>query len=255
MARTISRPVCRPVNARSVAALTDAGTGRTYLDAMEIKRPLITALALAALAATPTFAASSGPLKNVPRSAMQVSEGALGTYGHQGQVRTRDAAMRAVVRDHGRHADRARLSFQLLGPSTTTSALGSGLVRQQIGLKLMASDPCNLVYVMWHNVPTQEIEIQVKSNPGQTTSAQCGNAGYHTIAAVPLTSPVSLTRSHALEARVLPAADGGADLTVFADKVVVWQGELPAALVANLSGPAGVRSDNGDYAFRLSTGH
>jgi hypothetical protein len=221
---------------------------------MPIKRPLITALALAALAATPTFGAPSAPLKNVPRSAMQVTEGALAAYGHQGQVRTRDAAMRAVVRDHGRHANRARLSFQLLGTSATTTTLGSGIVRQQIGLKLMASNPCNLVYVMWHNVPTQEIEIQVKSNPGQTTSSQCGNAGYHTIAEVPLTAPVSPTRAHALEARVRPIAGGAVDLTVFADKGVVWDGQLPAALVANLSGPAGVRSDNGDYVFRLSTG-
>jgi len=221
---------------------------------MPIKRSLITALALAALAATPTFGASSAHLTNVPRSAMQVTEGALATYGHQGQVRTRDAAMRAVVRDHGHHADRARLSFQLLGPSTTTSALGSGIVRQQIGLKMLAADPCNLVYVMWHSAPTQAIEIQVKSNPGETTSAQCGNGGYNTIAQIPLTMPISPLKSHALEARVRPAGNGAAYLAVFADRVMVWEGALPAQLVANLSGPAGVRSDNGDYVFRLSTG-
>jgi hypothetical protein len=121
---------------------------------MSIKRPLITALALAAVAATPTLGASSAPLHNVPRSALQVTEGALAGYGHQGQVRTSDPAMRAVVRDHGVHANRARLSFRLLGTSTTTSTLGSGIVRQQIGLKMLAANPCNLVYVMWHSVPT-----------------------------------------------------------------------------------------------------
>ncbi len=220
---------------------------------MTIKRPLITALALAALAATPTLAAPSAPLKNVPRSALQVTEGALATYGHQGQVRTRDAAMRAVVRDHGHHAARARLSFQLMGTSTSTAALGSGIVRQQIGLKLLAADPCNLVYVMWHSVPTNAIEIQVKSNPGETTSSQCGNAGYNTIAVVPLTTQSSSGRAHALEARVRPAGNGAAYLTVFADKAIVWEGALPASLVGSLNGPAGVRSDNGDYVFRLST--
>ena len=221
---------------------------------MPIKRPLVTVLAMAAVAATPTLGAPAAPLKNIPRSALQVTEGALAAY-HDGQVRTRDAAMRAVVRDHGRHAARARLSFQLRGASTTTAPLGSGIVRQQIGLKLLAADPCNLVYVMWRSAPDRVIEIQVKSNPGQTTSAQCGNRGYNTIAVVPLaTPPASDARPHALEARVRPTADGADALTVFADKTVVWQGTLPTALVAGLDGPAGVRSDNGDYVFRLSTG-
>lgn len=222
---------------------------------MPIKRPLVTVLAMAAVAATPTLGAPAAPLKDIPRSALQVTEGALAAYGQHGQVRTQDPAMRAVVRDHGRHARRARLSFRLRGESTTTAPLGSGIVRRQIGLKLLAADPCNLLYVMWHSVPDHEIEIQVKSNPGQTTSAQCGNRGYMTIASVPLAgAAASDTSAHALEARVRPVADGTDRLTVFADKTIVWQGALPAALVAGLDGPAGVRSDNGDYVFRLSTG-
>jgi hypothetical protein len=63
-----------------------------------------------------------------------------------------------------------------------------------------------------------------------------------------------MDRAHALEARVTPSADGAPYLRVFADKALVWEGALPASLTTDLNGPAGVRSDNGDYVFRLSTG-
>jgi hypothetical protein len=218
------------------------------------RRALLSLAAVAALAATPSLAAQTTPLKTVPRSALAVSEGSIVPLGSGGAVRTADPAMRLVVRDHGHHATRARLSFQLRGASTTTTALGSGLVRQQIGLKLLAADPCNLVYVMWRDSPDRSLEISVKRNPGETTSAQCGNAGYQDVAVVPLTTPPSADLSaHVLEARVRPSSTGAA-LTVFADGTPVWQGTLPAALTAGLNGPAGVRSDDGNYVFRLSTG-
>jgi hypothetical protein len=217
------------------------------------KRLALTA-AIAALAATPTLAAPTAPLKTVPRSALLVTEGSLTAQGTHGALRTHDAAMRAVVRDRGHHATRARLSFQLRGPSTTTQALGSGIVRRQVGLKLLAGDPCNLVYVMWRAAPDRSIEVLVKRNPGQTTSAQCGNAGYHEVALVPLTAAPSTDRDpHVLQARVRAVASGAVALTVFADGNVVYQDTLPASLAAGLTGPAGVRSDNGDYVVRLSS--
>jgi hypothetical protein len=218
------------------------------------RRALVVAAAVAALAATPSLAAPTAPLKTVPLSSLQVTEGTLSPFGTDGSLRTTDPAMRAVVRDHGHHATRARLSFQLRGPSTTTTALGSGLIRQQIGLKLLAANPCNLVYVMWRDSPDRAIEVSVKSNPGQTTSAQCGNAGYSDVAVIPLTSAAATDRSpHVIEARVRSSLSG-AKLTVLADKAVVYQGTLPAATTAGLNGPAGVRSDDGDYTLRLSTG-
>jgi hypothetical protein len=219
---------------------------------MPIKRPIIAAFTLVALAATPTLGARSAPLKNVPRSGLQVTEGTLAAYGHKGQIRTRDAAMRAVVRGHD--ADRARVSFNLLGPSKRTSARDAGIVHRRIGLRLLAANPCNLVNVTWQSAPTQAIEVQVKTNPAQTTSAQCANSGYDTIAVVPLTLPVSATRTHTLEATVRPVGSGAVYLRVLADRGIVWEGALPAVLVAEVRGSVGVRSDMGDYAFRLSTG-
>jgi hypothetical protein len=219
------------------------------------RRALVGVAAVAALAATPSLAAPTAPLKTVPLSALSVTEGTVTPYLASSSVQTADPAMRAVVRDHGHHATRARLSFKLRGPSTTTTALGSGLIRQQIGLKLLAANPCNLVYVMWRDSPDRSIEVQVKSNPAETTSAQCGNDGYHDVAVEPLTSaPATDFSPHVLEARVRPVAGNADVLTVFADGTVAWQGTLPAALVAGLNGPAGVRSDDGSYVFRLSTG-
>src|SRR4051794_10068286 len=142
----------------------------------------------AALAAGPAAAGGAPAFKDVKRPSLEVTEGAISPAG-KATLRTRSAAMRAVVRDNGRHATRARLRFRLLGDSDTVKPLGSGQVRQQIGLKLRASDPCNLLYVMWHAQPDSAIEISVKRNPGQTTSTQCGNRGYTELASVPRAAP------------------------------------------------------------------
>jgi len=181
---------------------------------------------------------------------LDVTSGALAPEGRW--LATTSGEMRAVVRDGGRHAARARLSFRLRGPSDEVVPLGSGLVRTQIGLKLNAQDPCNLVYVMWRSAPETAIAIQVKRNAGQTTSAQCGNAGYTTLATVPAAS-VADGAVHVLEARTRRAADGGLMLSVFADGALWHRQVVPAGLAAGLEGPAGVRSDNGSYLLRLAT--
>ena len=59
--------------------------------------------------------------------------------------------------------------------------LASGEMRRQFGLKLRAEDACNLVYAMWRIEPESKLVVSVKSNPGQHTSAQCGNRGYQNI--------------------------------------------------------------------------
>jgi hypothetical protein len=181
---------------------------------------------------------------------LDVTSGALAPDGRW--LATTSGEMRAVVRDGGRHASRVRLSFRLRGPSDEVVPLGSGLVRQQIGLKLHAQDPCNLVYVMWRSAPDTAIAIQVKRNPGQSTSAQCGNAGYTTLATVPAAA-VADGATHVLEARTRRAADGALIVSVFADGALWHRQDVSAALAAGLEGPAGVRSDNGSYAFRLAT--
>jgi hypothetical protein len=202
----------------------------------------------AALGATPALATGAPAWKPVKKTNLEVTEGTIAPAGKV-TLRTRSAAMRAVVRDGGRHATAAQLRFKLLGDSETVKPLGSGLVRQQIGLKLRAANPCNLLYVMWHAAPESEIEVQVKSNPGQTTSAQCGNRGYSEVATIPMPAPDR--RLHVLEARTRRAANGSLALAVYTDGRLRRHLTLPAGVAAG-EGPIGVRSDNGDYLFRLS---
>jgi hypothetical protein len=217
---------------------------------MNKARRRIALLALtAALGATPAMAASAPAWKAVKQANLEVTEGTITSAGRV-TLRTRSAAMRAVARDGGRHAARARLRFKLLGDSETVKPLGSGQIRRQIGLKLRASDPCNLLYVMWHAAPDSVVEISVKRNAGQTTSAQCGNRGYTEVASIPMAAPDR--RLHTLEARTRPAAGGALVLAVYTDGRLARRLTLPTELAAGLDGPVGVRSDNGDYLFRLS---
>ena len=215
-------------------------------------RPLqILATALAALAAlgAGASAAKAPAWKDLRVANLQVTSGAIAPAGDV-VMRTRSSGMRAEHRDGGRHATKARLRFRLLGDSETVKPLGSGLVRQQIGLKLRSSDPCNLLYVMWHAKPEQSIQVQVKRNPGQTTSAQCGNRGYTEVASIPM--PPADRALHTLEAHTRRTKAGALVLAVYADGDMVQRLTVPADLAAGLNGGIGVRSDNGHYLFRLA---
>jgi hypothetical protein len=59
--------------------------------------------------------------------------------------------------------------------------LGSGAVRFQWGLGI-GPDPCNKLYVMHRamagDFAQAQLAIQTKTNPGQSSSAECGNRGY-----------------------------------------------------------------------------
>lgn len=143
----------------------------------------------------------------------------------------------------------AKLVFTYQGPSEKMVALASGEERRQIGLKLRSQDACNVVYVMWHIAPetSRGIFVQVKSNPGQSTSGECHDHGYRTIAA---------NRSGAVpalgigERHSLTAVIDKERLTVLADDQPVWEGTLPKEAFA-FDGPIGVRTDNGNFAVRL----
>lgn len=218
---------------------------------MSITRPisLVLALALATLGLT---AASAQAWTPVPRSALLVTSGEITIAGSG--LRTRSAEVRAVAQDEGHHARSALLRFSYRRASRETAPLGSGEIRRQIGLKLRAGDPCNLLYVMWREFPEHTIVVSVKRNPGQTTSAACGNRGYTDIARIPL-GPSASTRdhhTHRLEARTRAHADGTLGVTVVADRRTVLNRTVPADLAGGLAGPIGVRSDNGDYRFSLS---
>jgi hypothetical protein len=215
-----------------------------------ISLPLTVALAAVLLAAA---AHASAPFKPVPRGALHVTSGAIATLA-SGLLQTPSAEMRATARDHGHHARSALLRFTYRRATDEVETLGSGAVRTQIGLKLQANDPCNLVYVMWREEPVHSIVVSVKRNPGQTTSTQCGNRGYTDVATVPLATDPAVRghATHRLQARTTPRADGSMSLTVLADGETVVHQRLTATLTSGLSGPIGVRSDNGVYRFALS---
>lgn len=167
-----------------------------------------------------------------------------------GRVANRDGAlytdsgkMRAVRTEAG---DRGgRLEFTYLGDARETTALASGAVRKQLGLKLRAADSCNLVYVMWRIEPETAVVVSVKSNPGQTEHEQCHNDGY-----THLTS-VDVPRIAAGESHVLEAVEAEGVLRVLVDGEVIWKGELgPEAL--SFQGPIGIRSDNVALSFSLA---
>jgi len=75
-----------------------------------------------------------------------------------------------------------RSAFQIPRPNREMKrGLGSGELRHQFGLKLRAQDACNLVYAMWRIEPESKLVVSVKTNPGEHSSAECGNRGYQNI--------------------------------------------------------------------------
>jgi hypothetical protein len=208
------------------------------------------------VASTSAHARSASGWVAIQKSDLTVTEGTISSAGRRSTLETDDPAMRAVVNDGGRHATSARLWQRYLGESTTTVPLGSGAIRRQIGLKLAAADPCNLLYVMWHAYPQREIEVQVKRNPGQTTSAQCGNNGYTTLANYSLGTGdgTSDHSAHVLEVHLRRDTSGAITLAILADGNALRDVTLTSTQSTGLDGPIGVRSDNGDYLFRLYAG-
>jgi hypothetical protein len=192
---------------------------------------------------SPSSAPSAAPLAAAD---LCVTSGALRTQ--DGRHSVESPAFRAVAA-RSRDTD-VELRFDYLGPTADVARLGSGGVRGQIGLKLRAKDPCNLVYAMWRIDPGPELVVQVKRNAGQRTSAECKNHGYRTVrplrsAPVPGVAPGS---SH-----VLRAAIRGSSLDVWADGVLVWEGTLGDDAL-DIDGPVGLRSDNARFTFTLSAG-
>jgi hypothetical protein len=187
-----------------------------------------------------------GPLGPLAVDALCVTSGAAEPHG-MARFAVSAPTFRAVSTSASN--TRAELRFTYLGPTATTRALGSGAIRQQLGLKLRAQDPCNLVYAMWRLEPESRLVVQVKRNPGARTSAECGNKGYATVK--PLLSaqvpPIAVGSSHVLSAEL-----HGSTLDVKADGILVWKGDLGADALA-IDGPVGVRSDNVHFEAELAT--
>lgn len=204
-----------------------------------------------------------GPVGAVARRDLRIETGDVGE-GEGGATLTIDApAVRALVASPRASRDRAELAFVYRGPTRADIPLANGEHRRQIGLKLRARDTCNLVYVMWHVAPPEGVVVQVKSNPGKATHAECKDGGYHTLppsvrrddgstAGVPSPALVAIGERHVLAAALVGTLHDR--LVVTADGRVVFDATLPHELVDGLDGPVGIRSDNGVFTFTLVTG-
>lgn len=176
-------------------------------------------------------------LMPISRANLCVTEGTVQEFPGQGFSVT-VPKMRAYVNAYTQSVAEARFTY--FGPTENEAPLASGEMRRQFGLKLRAQDACNLVYAMWRIEPEAKLVVSVKSNPGQHTSAQCGNRGYQNIKPR-RTSPLPSLGSGGTH--ILRAEMNGAEMQVFADNFLVWEGSVGTDALA-FDGPVGMRSDN-----------
>ena len=194
---------------------------------------LICVVALGVAAAPP----SGNKLSAVSRANLCVTEGAIEELPG-GRLAVSVPKMRAYL--NALTPQSVEADFTYLGSTGNDARLGSGELRRQFGLKLRAEDACNLVYAMWRIEPESKLVVSVKSNPGQHSSAECGNRGYRNIKPA-RSKPVPVL--HPGSAHSLHAEMNGAEMKVFADNVLVWEGSVGRE-AGSLKGPVGMRSDN-----------
>ena len=188
-----------------------------------------------------------GRTLNLARGSLCVTEGEIGV--DTGNHLAVDAMkMRAYANTWTSDAIEARFTY--LGGTEQESALGSGEIRRQFGLKLHAQNACNLVYAMWRIEPESKVVVSIKKNPGQTMSSECGNRGYQNIKPRHAGPVPTLRRG---DTHTLSAQLHGSEMEVSIDGRSVWEGDLgPEA--GDLAGPVGIRSDNIRLAFDLKAG-
>jgi hypothetical protein len=200
-------------------------------------------LSCALLTLSGSMSAADTNLRSVSRDQLCVTEGAIESSGIKLAVNV--PKMRAYVEE--RTPPVVEVRFKYLGSTGNEARLGSGELRRQFGLKLRAQDACNLVYAMWRIEPEEKLVVSVKTNPGQHTSAQCGNRGYRNIKprrTGPL-PPLRLGDSHSLRGEMR-----GDEMRVFVDDRVVWEGSVGSDAL-EFDGPVGIRSDNAKLEFEL----
>jgi hypothetical protein len=196
-----------------------------------------TLLILGALILGAALESAGTKLMPVSRENLCVTEGAIEELPG-GRLSVSVPKMRAYRNAFAPQVAEARFTY--LGSTGNEARLGSGDLRRQFGLKLRAQNACNLVYAMWRIEPESKLVVSVKSNPGQHTSADCGNRGYRNIKPRRST-PVPALRSG--ETHTLRAEMNGAEMKVFADGSLVWEGSVGTDALA-FDGPVGIRSDN-----------
>jgi hypothetical protein len=183
-------------------------------------------------------------LSSVSRADLCITEGAISEFPDHRLLVT---AVKMCAYVNVVTGQRVEARFKYLGSTAEEVPLGSGEIRRQFGLKLRAEDACNLVYAMWRIEPESKLVVSVKSNPGQHSSAECGNRGYQNIKP---RSSKPVPRLVAGQMHTLRAEINSEQMRVFADDTPVWEGSLGAQTRA-LEGPVGIRSDNARLEIAL----
>ena len=106
------------------------------------------------------------------------------------------------------------------------------------------------MYAMWRIEPEAKLVVSIKSNPGQHTSAECGNRGYRNIKPR-RSSPVPVLRPG--DRHTLSAEMTGEELKVRIDDKIVWEGAVGSKALA-FAGPVGMRSENAHLEIELLAG-
>lgn len=141
------------------------------------------------------------------------------------------------------------IKFRYIAPTNDIKPLASGELRRQIGLKLLAEDDCNLLYVMWHIHPDSAISVSVKHNAGEKTHAECHADGYETLTPYFKYTPPVI---HSGEEHQLSAQIEDTQLSVFADTQLVWRGDI-GNHIQGMHGHVGLRSDNAQFDVKFLT--
>ena len=145
------------------------------------------------------------------------------------------------------------LQFRHRGQTSNPGPNQSGEIVEQIGMKLRTLNSCNVLYVMWRITQPEGIVVKLKRNPGQSQHGECGANGYISIAPslqVPLPVTATDQRTHRLTV-LMEDLDGVVQISVQVDGELVWTGEISPRLLECIDGPAGFRTDNGSFIFKL----
>jgi hypothetical protein len=175
---------------------------------------------------------------------LTVSDGYV-SRGNELSYRTDSPEMRGIFAfpRHKRGSTDATLDFIYEGEPEQVSQLGNGEVRHQIGLKLFAKDSCNLLYVMVRLEPDgmAGLYVSTKLNPGESTSDECADRGYVSLAGnIPL-GPIDLGSAHRLTATW--DSDWSEMYLDFDDEAVATI-PLDGQTLYLLGSETGIRSDN-----------
>ena len=141
------------------------------------------------------------------------------------------------------------IKFRYIAPTDDSKPLASGELRRQIGLKLLAENDCNLLYVMWHIQPNSAFSVSIKHNTGAKTHAECRADGYATLTPYFKYEPPTIQSG---EEHQLSAQIDDTQLSVFADTQLVWRGDI-GKHIEGMHGHVGLRSDNGQFEVKFLT--